>query len=145
MPSETARGAVQLPPRISQQQFNKQNPGGAIGGGSIVPTPDSCKAANSIILDQASLSLWPKTWRRSTTPHLPSQRATKGRKSGPFGVYRKVLADRVAAKSFSKYEIVKGIACRACTGNDGATSSRASDVDARERMLVISPRELKMR
>src|SRR5215471_8758929 len=47
-------------PRISQQQFNKQNPGGAIGGGSIVPTPDSCKAANSITLDHsASLSLWP--------------------------------------------------------------------------------------
>src|SRR5262249_48570962 len=33
----------------------------------------------------------------------------------------------------------------ACTGNDGATSSRASDVDALERMLVISPRELKVR
>src|SRR5262249_48145126 len=47
-------------PRISQQQFNKQNPRGAIGGGSIVPTPDSCKAANSIILDHsASLSLRP--------------------------------------------------------------------------------------
>src|SRR5215469_12607938 len=45
------------------------------------------------------------------TPRLPSQRATKGRKSRPFGVYRKVLADRVAAKSFSKHEIVKGIAC----------------------------------
>src|SRR5262249_34300888 len=112
-------------PRISQQQFNKQNPGGAIGGGSIVPTPDSCKAANSIILHSASLSLWPKTWRRSTTPHLPSQRATKGRKSGPFGVYRKVLADRVAAKSFSKYEIVKGIAC------PGLHRQRRCDIIAR--------------
>src|SRR5215467_4624188 len=53
-------GGGPAPPRISHRQFNKQSPGGVIGGGSIVPTPDSCKAANSIILDHsASLSLWP--------------------------------------------------------------------------------------
>src|SRR5262247_1379607 len=96
-------------PRISQQQFNKQNPGGAIGGGSIVPTPDSCKAANSIILDHsASLSLWPNVTAFDHTASAFPESDKKGRKSGPFGVYRKVLADRVAAKSFSKYEIVKG-------------------------------------
>src|SRR5262245_59624052 len=53
-------GGVPALARIAQQQCNKHSPGGAIGGGSNVPTPDLCKAANSIILDHsASLSLWP--------------------------------------------------------------------------------------
>jgi hypothetical protein len=46
-------------------------------------------------------------------------------KRAPFGVYRKVLADRVIAKSFSKYEIVKGIAC------PGLHRQRRCDIIAR--------------
>src|SRR5215831_6911961 len=94
-------------------------------GGSVVPTPDLCKAANSIILDHsASLSLWPNVTAFDHTASA-SQRATKGRKSRPFGVYRKVLADRVAAKPFSKYEIVKGIA------RPGLHRQRRCDIIAR--------------
>src|SRR6516225_9179505 len=78
-----ATGGGPASPRISQHQFNKQNPGGAIGGGSIVPTPDSCKAANSIILDHsASLSLVAK--RDGVRPHrvcLPRERQ-KGENQG---------------------------------------------------------------
>src|SRR5262249_29877401 len=35
------RGGPAPPAQLSQQQSSKQTPGGAIGGGSIVPTADS--------------------------------------------------------------------------------------------------------
>src|SRR5215813_469708 len=73
-----------------------------------------------------SIGRWPNV---TAFDHTASafQRATKGRKSRPFGVYRKVLADRAAAKSFSKYEIVKGIAC------PGLHRQRRCDIIARWR------------
>src|SRR5919204_7002408 len=89
----------------------------------------SCQLLTHARQQTASYSITRPLYRpvakRDGVRRLPSQRATKGRKSRPFGVYRKVLADRVAAKSFSKYEIVKGIAC------PGLHRQRRCDIIAR--------------
>src|SRR5207247_9511080 len=73
------------------------------------------------------------------------------RDEGKSVVHSTAMFERTAkvppAKSLRNMRSSRVWPARPCTGNDGATSSRAGDVDPRERlcMVVILPRELKMR
>jgi hypothetical protein len=69
-----------------------------------------------------SIGRWPNV---TAFDHTASAFQESDKRAKINAVYRKVLADRVAAKSFSKYEIIKGIAC------PGLNRRRRCDIIAR--------------